>query len=85
LSQKETGLGAELTALNSWFLDRGEMEAALTPKEALQRAEAEFDGYLAEDETSKQQINLVEIRLRQLELETARIEGEFRTGKAKQK
>jgi hypothetical protein len=85
LSQKETALGAALNNLNSWFLDRSEMEAALAPQEFLPRAEAELSGYLAEDEAVKVKISLTEKRLHQLELETAQVEGELRTGVAQQK
>jgi hypothetical protein len=85
LGQTETKLGAEFKALNDWFLDRGEMAAALTPQDSLARVGPELDGCLAEHEAVIEQIGAADSRLRQMELEKVKIEAEIRTAQAAQK
>jgi chromosome segregation ATPase len=79
LFRNETVLGEELKALNDFFLGQGKLEAVLSTDEFVRQSEAELNQYVSETGSNAKKIEAIDNRIRSLELEIVKIEGEIKS------
>ena len=77
--QDETKLMASQKELNGFFLRRGETDALLCAEQALQELEAQSQGYEQESIAINQEIEMIDSRVRSLEQQELKLEGEVGT------
>lgn len=77
LMQAEQDWGTQLTHLNNYFLERGEMEVALAPEQFLGPVENELKQYLTARDTIDEQINSGVALVQSLEIEAVKTESEI--------
>ena len=79
LLKKETALGEKSKVLNDFFLDCGEAEAVLSPDEFLWKIQADLNNHILESSSITGKIESIDSRVRSLDLEMIKIEGEINT------
>ncbi len=77
LSDSEQDWSTRLTGLNSYFLGRGEMEAALAPEQYWGPAENELNQHRAARDAIEEQINSGMALIQRLEIEAVKTDGEI--------